>query len=164
MPAHKLAAWRRNCPHCKSGAEVFRYLKRRYIFDVDLARQLVNDGREPQEVARKSVRWCVDTTHIYRQHVRHVNTKYPGIIAHVFFPLPDGTDAHGHLLIDGNHRAARCLKEGKPFFAYILSERESRRILLKSPRRPRRSNVLKATGSTRRRPNRKTVKRRRTRR
>jgi hypothetical protein len=89
------------------------------------------------EVDAASVRWCVKTTRIYPQHVNHVSVKYPGIIAHVYYPLPDGTEAHGHVLIDGNHRAARCIKLGKPFFAYVLSPAESRRILLARPKRPR---------------------------
>jgi SAM-dependent methyltransferase len=39
----------------------------------------------------------------------------------------------GHRLIDGHHRAARCLEEGTPFVAYLLSEEESRAVLLRSP-------------------------------
>lgn len=128
---------REKCPHCGEGSEVFRYLRRQYVFDVDHARQLVSDGRQPVEVDQASVQWCVDTTRIYPRHVNHVDIQFPGIIAHVYYPLPDGTEAHGHVLIDGNHRAARCIKLGKPFLAYLLTPRESRRILLKSPRRPR---------------------------
>lgn len=125
-----------DCPHCRTGPEVFRYMHRRYVFDVDLARRIVQDGRAPREVEPESVQWCIDTTRIYPQHVPHVNTRYPGIIAHVFYPLPDGTEAHGHLLIDGNHRAARSVELNQPFYAFILTRAESRRILLKSPARP----------------------------
>lgn len=126
----------KKCPHCGSGSEVFRYLKKSYVFDVDLAHEIVNDGREPEEVEEESVKWCVDTTRIYPEHVAHVDTKYPGIIAHIFHPLEDGTEAHGHVLIDGNHRAARCLELGIPFYAHILSEEESREILTKYPQPP----------------------------
>jgi hypothetical protein len=122
-----------DCPHCRSGPETYWYLEHKYLFDVDLARKFVQDSREPVEVddesTRKSVRWSV----IYPQHVGHVDTKYPGIITHVWYTQPDGGRLHGHLLIDGNHRAARCLELGIPFYAQLLTEEESMKILLKSP-------------------------------
>ena len=108
-------------------------MKHRYLFDVDLARKIVQDGREPVEVDEASVRQSVRWTVIYPEHVRHVNTDYPGIITHLWYPLKEGGRAHGHLLIDGNHRAARCLEKGIPFFACLLTEDESRQIVLKSP-------------------------------
>lgn len=124
---------RSDCPHCRPGPETYWYMDHKYLFDVDLARKLVQDGREPVEVddesTRKSVRWSV----IYPQHVQHVNTEFPGIITHVWHRQPNGERIHGHLLIDGNHRAARCLELGIPFFAHLLTEEESVRILLKSP-------------------------------
>ena len=121
------------CPHCRSGAETYRYLNKTFILDVDLARQFVQDGREPAEVDDESLRVCLGDTRIYHEHLAHVDVRFPGIIAHLFYPLPDGTTVQGHALIDGNHRAARCRELGRPFLAYILSEDESRRILLKSP-------------------------------
>jgi hypothetical protein len=124
---------RADCPHCRRGPETYWYMKHRYLFDVDLARQLVQDGREPVEVDEASVKQSVAWTVIYPEHIRHVNTKYPGIITHVWFPLESGERVHGHLLIDGNHRAARCLEEGIPFFAHVLTEEESLQIVLKSP-------------------------------
>lgn len=137
------------CPHCRSGPETYWYMKHRYLFDVDLARQLVqDDGREAVEVDEASVRQSVEWTVIHPEHVGHVNTKYPGIITHVWYPLPNGERVHGHLLIDGNHRAARCLELGIPFFAHVLSEDESRQIVLKSPENeagPSRSTEVSAT-------------------
>ncbi len=121
------------CPHCRSGRETYWYMKHRYLFDVDLARRIVQDGRDPMEVEEESVRLSVEDTVIYPEHVQHVNTIYPGIITHLWYPLDDGELVHGHLLIDGNHRAARCLELGVPFFAHILTESESRQIVLKSP-------------------------------
>lgn len=124
---------REECPHCRSGPETYWYMKHRYLFDVSLARELVQDGREPVEVDDESVRKSVQWSKLFPQHIPHVNTKYPGIIAHVWLPLENGERISGHLLIDGNHRAARCLELGIPFFAYLLSEEESCEILLKSP-------------------------------
>lgn len=124
---------RATCPHCRPGRETYWYMKHRYLFDVDLAREIVQDGRDAVEVddasVRKSVKWSV----IYSQHIQHVNVIYPGIITHVWYPTQTGERIHGHLLIDGNHRAARCLELGVPFFAHVLSEEESLRIVLKSP-------------------------------
>jgi hypothetical protein len=121
------------CRHCQSGPETYWYLKRQYIFDVDLAKTFVQDGREPVEVEDESVRVSVDRSRIYPEHLEHVDTKYPGIITHVWYTEPTGERLHGHLLIDGNHRAARCLQLGIPFYAHVLSEEESLKIVQKSP-------------------------------
>ena len=40
--------------------------------------------------------------------------------------LPQGL---GMPLIDGNHRAARALRDGTPFFAAVLNEKETLKIL-----------------------------------
>ena len=127
-----------DCPHCRSGPETYWYMKHRYLFDVDLAREFVQDHRAPVEVEEESVRQSVEWSVIHPEHIGHVKTQYPGIITHVWYPQPNGEELHGHLLIDGNHRAARCLELGIPFFAHVLTEEESRRILLKSPEPERR--------------------------
>ncbi len=124
---------RNKCPHCRTGPETYRYLSGRYVFDVDAARAIVQDGRDPVEMEVDDVRHCVDNSRIYQPHLQHVHTRYPGIVAHLWFPTPDGELVHSHLLIDGNHRAARCLQLWKPFFIHVLSEEESLRILVKSP-------------------------------
>lgn len=125
----------KKCPHCKPGSETYRckYFGKRYVFDVTRARQLVLDGRKPVEVEEDCLRIELEETRIHREHLPHVETKYPGLIAHVWFPLPSGELAHGHLLIDGNHRAARCLELGIPYFAHVLSEKESYSLLLEGP-------------------------------
>ncbi len=118
-----------HCPHCATGAETYGYLKRAYVYDVDLARKIVSDGREPVELERDDVAYLVNDSKIYKQHVDHVNTKYPGILGHLWGPGEGGTWEHGHVLIDGNHRAARCLRDGLTFRAYLLTEEESEQIL-----------------------------------
>jgi len=122
------------CPHCRSGTETFRYMQRKYLFDVDAARKLVQDGREPVELDDDDTRHSVDISRIYAEHLPHVNTQYPGIVAHLWYQQPDGEVVHGHLLIDGHHRAARCLQLGQPFFVHILTEDESRAIAIKAPK------------------------------
>lgn len=120
------------CPHCRSGPEYFRYF-RVYEFDVDLARELTADGREPVEVEDESVRLSMDGCRIHPQHLDHVDPGFPGIIAHVEYREANGEVLRGHVLIDGNHRAARCLRDCRPFFAYLLTEDESRAVLTRSP-------------------------------
>jgi hypothetical protein len=105
----------------------------RYIFDVDLARCLVADGREAVLLDRPSVSDAVRYSTIRHEHIAHVDPSIPGIISHVWFVEEDGRTVHGHLLIDGNHRAAHCLETNRDFFAHLLSEEESRQILLRSP-------------------------------
>lgn len=121
------------CKHCRSGEEVFRYMQRRYVFDVDLAREIANDGREPVEVEEADVQFSVDSSRIYEEHVQHVNIKYPGIIAFIHYITEEGELITAHLLIDGHHRAARCLQLNEPFFAFLLTQEESLDILLQSP-------------------------------
>ncbi len=122
------------CPLCGiSGPETYGYMNDRYIFDVDLARRLVTDGREALLLDRPSVSDAVRYSTIRHEHVAHVDPSIPGIISHVWFVEEDGRSVHGHLLIDGNHRAAQCLETNRDFFAYLLSEEESRQILLRSP-------------------------------
>ena len=104
-----------------------------YKFDIDKARQIVSDGRAAVELDPDDVRFSVDTSRIYAEHLPHVDTRYPGIIAHLFYPTPEGEVLHGHVLADGHHRAARCLELGIPFFVQLLSEEESREVLLQGP-------------------------------
>lgn len=124
---------RDRCPHCGNGAETFRYMDRLWKFDIDLVRQITQDGREPVELEPDDVKFSVDVCRIYPQHVKHVNPKYPGTIAHIWYPEPDGNVAHGHLLIDGHHRAARCLELECPYYVYILTEEESRAVMIDGP-------------------------------
>jgi len=118
-----------SCPHCVGGPETYGYLKRTFVYDVDQARKIVSDGREPVEMDDSDVAYCVDNSRIHEQHLDHVDPQYPGILAHLWGPGEDGTLEHGHLLIDGNHRAARCLRDGLTYRAYLLTEDESEEIM-----------------------------------
>jgi hypothetical protein len=126
---------REACPHCVGGEETYGYLKRAYVYDVDEARVVVSDGREPVDMDASDVAYCVDNSRIHEQHLDHVDPRYPGILAHLWGPGENGTWEHGHLLIDGNHRAARCLRDNLTFRAYLLTEDESERILRRGPGR-----------------------------
>lgn len=119
------------CPHCVGGPESYGYLKSAWLYDVDEARRIVSDGRMPVDMDIDDVDYCVQNSRIYTQHLDHVNTIHPGILAHLWGRSPQGAIEHGHLLIDGNHRAARCLRDRLPFQAYLLTEEESEQILLR---------------------------------
>src|SRR5690349_2883249 len=56
------------CRHCKGGPETFRYMKRSYVFDVDRAREIVQDGRQPLELEPDDTRHSVDISRIYPEH------------------------------------------------------------------------------------------------
>src|SRR5437588_8934695 len=104
-----------------------------YEYDVDRACTLVRDGREPVELDEDSARSSVDESELDECHLPHVNPDIPGVIAHVRYATDQGEELHGHVLIDGHHRAARCLREQRPFLAYLLTEEESQAILLRGP-------------------------------
>jgi glutamate-1-semialdehyde 2,1-aminomutase len=121
------------CPRCKRSRETFWYLYGAYEYDVDKARALVADGHEPVEVEEESVVASVAESELDECHVPHVDPTIPGIIAHIRSTDADDEEVRGHVLIDGHHRAARCLREGLPFRAYLLTEEESEAILVYSP-------------------------------
>src|SRR5687767_4352519 len=122
-----------NCSVCAPrNSEWYRYLRGSYVFDVDMAREIVQDGRRPLVLSVGDLRYCVANSRIRKRHVAHVNLRFPGIMAHVFFTNAEGMEEHGHLLIDGNHRAAKSLRLGVPYQFYLLTEKESRRILIRS--------------------------------
>jgi glutamate-1-semialdehyde 2,1-aminomutase len=121
------------CPRCTHGKETFWYMNGLYAYDVDRARDLVGDGREAVELEDDSTRASVGEVELHEAHIGHVDPATPGIIAHIQYPTNDGEMVHGHVLIDGHHRAARCLLEQRSFLAYLLTEEESRAILLRSP-------------------------------
>lgn len=127
--------WRKPecCRRKLKGGERYRYFGRNFVFDVDRANQLVRDGREPVELDEPSVRGSVEGSEICQEHVAHTDPSRPGIIAHVQCVADDGEVIKGHVLIDGNHRAARCLELGRPFYAFLLTEEESAAILTRKP-------------------------------
>lgn len=130
----------KDCSRCTRGnGESFWCYRRRYIFDIDMARKFAASGHEKIELEPDDVKYSVGRCQINEGHLPHVDETIPGIVAHVFYPDEDGNIVHGHRLIDGHHRAARCLQLGIPFYVYVLSEDESTRTLMKSPKgaRPR---------------------------
>lgn len=116
--------------------ETFWYMAHKYLYDVDLACKIVADGREVFELDEESTEFAVRTSELNKEHVKNVNTDKPGIIAHIRYQTDEGEMVHGHLLIDGHHRAARCMELGIPFNIQLLTEEESEQVLLRSPLKP----------------------------
>lgn len=126
---------RKDCSRCNRGrGEAFWCLKDRYVFDVDKAREFIAErDHEMMELDPDDVRYSVDRCEVNEGHLEHVDPSIPGIVAHIFFP-DEGRVVHGHRLIDGHHRAARCMELGIPFPVHVLSEEESVDILIRAPK------------------------------
>ncbi|MBX7106554.1 MAG: hypothetical protein K1X57_20935 [Gemmataceae bacterium] len=123
------------CPNCRDGAQNFHYYAGgEFIFDVDRARRLIDDGREPIELDETTMLENIESSELDECHIAHVDPTVPGILAHIWYRDESGMYVHDRLLIDGHHRAARCQREGRPFAVYVLDETESRAILRKCPK------------------------------
>jgi hypothetical protein len=124
------------CRVCRlHGSETFNFLKRQFVFDVDKARRITQDGRKPVELDRDDVLHAVDTARIYVEHIPHVRLKHPGIVALMRVTGADGSVMEGDLLIDGHHRAAKCLQTGVPYRVFLLTFDETDAILKRRPDR-----------------------------
>lgn len=99
-----------------------------YAWDVTLAKRLVAAaGREPWETDPENLAGAVAKNVVVEGKVRLADVTAPGIAA----PLPC---RGGELvLIDGNHRAARCVREGRSFRIHVLTPEEAAACLLVSP-------------------------------
>lgn len=125
------------CSICAArGSETFRFFRRHFLLDVDRAREIVADGRPTWVLDPADVRFAVDTSRIHEHHVPHVKVRFPGIVARVRFKQVDGKIVEGELLIDGHHRAAKCLRLKRPFAVYRLTIEETDRVLIKRPDAP----------------------------
>lgn len=139
----------KDCSRCsRENGEVFRCYRQKFEFDVDQARQIVADGRLPLELDADDIAYSIDHCEINEAHISHVDSSIPGIVSHVFFPDADGNVHHAHRLIDGHHRAARCLRDGYPFRVFILTEAESVRILSRAPEGARPAHLVEAVSLT----------------
>lgn len=131
-----------NCSRNPEDGEAFRCYDNSFKFNIDIARGFVTDGREPVELDRDDVEYSIDRAEINEAHIAHVDATIPGIVAHVFFPTKDGRVVHAQRLIDGHHRASKCLQLGVPFCAFLLTERESVAILERGPEGARPAEYL----------------------
>lgn len=119
---HKNKEARTGCKICAQralgGREVFELTGAggTSIFDVERAKQICSDGRTPQLAPADALALLLPSTHYEEAHLLHVNPDVPGILGQRF---------SGAFLLDGVHRAVRCLREKKDFYAYILTQEET---------------------------------------
>ena len=99
---------RNNCKICSQrklgGAEVYE-LKGpggSSVFDVEKAKQIVVDGRRPVLVPADALAQFLAASHCEEAHLPHVDPNSPGILGQRF---------SGFFIVDGVHRATRCLHE-----------------------------------------------------
>lgn len=86
------------------------------LFDVEKAKQIVSGGRRPELLAPDDLAQLLAASHYEEAHLAHVNPDSPGILGQSF---------SGFFLLDGVHRAVRCLHVGKGFHAFALTQEET---------------------------------------
>jgi hypothetical protein len=119
-----------NCPRCPvigaeeiPGEEFYEILSLR--FSIRVARDLCRDHM-PHLVNRRPLEQWLEHARIDWEHIDHLPLALgPGIMA----TLPSGC---GMPVIDGNHRAARALRDRHEFFAFVLDESETLELLRRS--------------------------------
>lgn len=93
-------------------------------FDIELAHEFCQDGRAPELIEMEILDVLLQVNATTAEHVDHVDPSFPGIACPVDY-TPEGQPVMG--LIDGSHRAARCRRERRPFFAFHLTREEAER-------------------------------------
>jgi hypothetical protein len=119
-----------NCSRCPvlgaediPGEEFYEILSLR--FNIHIARELCRDHVVHLVNSSPLERW-LEHARIDWEHVDHLPTILgPGIMA----TLPGEC---GMPVIDGNHRAARALRDRHEFFAFVLGESETLELLRRS--------------------------------
>jgi hypothetical protein len=119
------------CAECVSrfgSPEVYTVTRNRdhalLAFDIELAHEFCQDGRAPQLVDIEILDAILQVNGITAEHVDHVDATFPGIACPVDY-TPEGQPVFG--LIDGSHRAAKCHREKRPFYAFHLTQEEADR-------------------------------------
>jgi hypothetical protein len=111
------------CSRCPAiGAENIpgdEYFELRSLrFNLQIARSLCRDSMLHRLDNAGLARW-LDHVHIDQRHIDHLPSNLgPGLMV----TLPSGC---GRPLIDGNHRAARALRDDTEVLAYLLPEAET---------------------------------------
>ena len=94
-------------------------------FNLKAAKSLCRDSML-HRVDRNALAAWLTSVPILPDHLDHLPAGLgPGIMV----TLPNGL---GRPLIDGNHRAARALRDGSEFLAYVLPESKTRKLLIRS--------------------------------
>lgn len=134
------------CPECFSRGHVAGFPAAREVYSfglVDPASQLDWDivaaralvaarPRSPQRVESEWLRHWLSVRSAYApEHLDHIpadKLAEPGILVEILAGPTDGELQPFRILIDGTHRAARKLRDGQDFWAYLLTEGEQRSV------------------------------------
>lgn len=126
-------------PHPRGSGKVYSVTDRRfgaYSFDVDKAYKLAAryeprylDPAGAEERMRLAELVCVNVIEL--QHLAHIHTEQPAMVAHWFLYDPKGEYlGRTQALIDGSHRAALALRRHAPLAFYELSPHTTRHCLI----------------------------------
>ena len=129
MPINKLGH-HNGCPRCPvigaediPGEEWYQFLSLRC--HIGIARELCRPSML-HRVDPSALRRWLESAQIVQAHLEHLPARLgPGIMV----MLPKGC---GRLIIDGNHRAGRALRDSTDFLAYLLPEKETQTLLQRS--------------------------------
>lgn len=124
---HQEAVHENGCPLCpvigstpNAAGQVCRLLS--LHFSTNIA-EMMSRRHDLIRVQPNGLKEWLRHVKIDEKHIDHIpQDKQHGIMV----TLPNGL---GRPLIDGNHRAARALRDGTLFFAAVLNERETLRLL-----------------------------------
>ncbi len=83
---------------------------------MEKAKQIVSAGRRPELLLPDALAPLLAASHYEEAHLPHIDPDNPGILGQRFT---------GPFLLDGVHRAARCLQQGKEFQAFVLTQEET---------------------------------------
>lgn len=86
------------------------------VFDVEKAKQIAAGGRRPVLVPADALAPLLEASHYEEGHLPHVGPDSPGILGQRFTGL---------FILDGVHRAVRCLHEQRDFHACVLTQQET---------------------------------------
>jgi len=126
------------CPRCRGGHEVYLYWRTSSSSTSNAhAASSTTAGNRSRSMTKRAN--CDRAQRDLCAAPRPRQSLRPGIISYVFHCTDSGEAVTAQLLIDGHHRAARCVRDRLPFFAYLLTEEESQAILVRSPAKPGRS-------------------------
>ena len=124
---HPEAVHENGCPLCPvigskpdQADQVYRFLSLHFSI---LIAEVTSHNHDLIRVEPIALRGWLRHVKIDQRHIDHIPPdRQHGIMV----TLPNGL---GQPLIDGNHRAARALRDGTHFFAAVLNERETLRLL-----------------------------------
>jgi hypothetical protein len=91
------------------------------VYDVDLAKRTVSNRRSAELIPFDTLTDLLQGSHHVEAHLAHVDPSKPGILGQRF---------KGLFLLDGLHRATRCVREHHSFSAFVLSPEETLSCLM----------------------------------